>query len=103
VKQLKQETFLNKNSTSGQLKKKLIKKKVIKKKSISQTQSNSNELYHFDSTKNTEPQQINENFTIEDPAVDSFKKILAFQSINAKNVNKIKPKLKKEWRSSNTY
>jgi len=80
-----------------------MKKKIIKKKSTFKTETNSSVLYDFNPTSKIEYQQLNENFNIEDPAVENFKKILAFQSINANNVNKIKPKLKNEWQSAITY
>lgn len=81
----------NKNS----IKKKAPKKKSIKKKLLPMSSPNS-----FDC--DIPPINTRNNFMIDDPEVDSFKKILAFESINANTINKIKPKIKKDWLSAIT-
>ena len=84
ITELKSDTLSNKN-----IKKKIIKKKIIKKKLNSQKEIVTSTI---DSSQN-----IISNVNIDDPEVDNFKKTLAFQSINANTVNKIKPVLKREW------
>jgi hypothetical protein len=88
-------------NSSNHLKKKVIKKKMIKKKIALSTKTDLQirESNKFESTPCSLSLQNGENLllAIEDPEVDNFKKILAFQSINANTVNKIKPILKKEW------
>ena len=97
--EMKTDSLSSSRNVSNQLKKKVIKKKMLKKKIALSTKTDFKESNKFESTPCSLSLQNEENLlqVIDDPEVDNFKKILAFQSINANTVNKIKPILKKEW------